>query len=138
VPNPTNSAINLADDSRGVISNASNHLSTLLSLSSPPNQSPTKPSNASSSVTSQTTSSSATDVDNAMIETMSKLIRLTKRNMRVRYELAIVDVIQALVTFPTASLDCRIDVDLEQFLLWLMPAQSNAERLLIVSYGIGS
>ncbi|KAF5382569.1 hypothetical protein D9615_002880 [Tricholomella constricta] len=78
------------EDFRTALHNASNHLSTLISFSSSLGAGP---------ASSSTTSSNSAEADRQVIEAMSKLINILQRNLRVRYELKISEVLHAVLPF---------------------------------------
>ncbi|TFK40828.1 Rapamycin-insensitive companion of mTOR, N-term-domain-containing protein [Crucibulum laeve] len=83
---------NALDDSRTTLNNAINCIRELESLSRPP-----LPPSSSSTGSASLASSAANEADRKRIEVMSRLIDILQRNLRVRYELNISEVLQAVI-----------------------------------------
>lgn len=81
-----------ADDFRTALNQANSHLISLATLSRP---------GAAASViaSSSTMSTTSSELDRARIDIMNKLVSLLQRNLRVRYELSVSEVVQASVPF---------------------------------------
>ena len=80
------------DDFRTVLQLARGHLRTLISLSRPVTSPPTSPG---SSTTPQVTSLHDPETIRTRIDAMTKLVGLLQRNLRVQYELDVVQVVHA-------------------------------------------
>jgi rapamycin-insensitive companion of mTOR len=80
------------DDFRTILQLARGHLRTLLSLSRTVTSPPASPS---SSTTPQATSLHDPETTMTRIDAMTKLIGLVQRNLRVQYELDVVQVVHA-------------------------------------------
>ena len=74
------------DDFRTALNQASNCIQTLASVSRPGTSPPT------SLITSP---ANGDDLDRVRIDTMAKLIRILQRNLRVRYELNVAELVQS-------------------------------------------
>ena len=80
------------DDFRTNLQQARGHLRTLISLSRTVTSPPTSPG---SSTTPQSTSLHDPETTRTRIDAMNKLIGLLQRNLRVQYELDVVQVVHA-------------------------------------------
>ncbi|CCL99718.1 uncharacterized protein FIBRA_01740 [Fibroporia radiculosa] len=98
------------DDFRSAMQQASSCLRKLVSLSRSPHSGiSTSPSTSPSSSTSAPENATDADLSRARIDTMSQLIDILQRNMRVRYELDVGEVVQAVLPSLSdrASKRCR-------------------------------
>lgn len=89
----------LSDDFRTALNQANSYLKSLATTSR------LSPSTltivSSSSISADATNS---EVDKARIDIMNKLVNLLQRNLRVRYELNVPELVQASVPFPPVSM----------------------------------
>ncbi|KIJ64502.1 hypothetical protein HYDPIDRAFT_175469 [Hydnomerulius pinastri MD-312] len=88
------------DDFRTALNQASAYIKSLGSLARPSASPPV----AVSSSSSDTTASTSSDQDKARIDVMNKFVVLLQRNLRVRYEISIADLVQAVL--PSLSDRC--------------------------------
>lgn len=87
-------SVGAGDDFRTALHNTQMHVKTLASLAK---LTPAAPAAAvsGSSPTTTPSSSHSPEIDRQRIETMTKLIDVLQRNLRVRYELNLAEVVQA-------------------------------------------
>lgn len=92
----------LSDDFRTALIQANAYLKSLAATSRPGSSTPV--------MTSLSTSPSPTnsELDKVRIDIMNKLVNVLQRNLRVRYELSVSDLVQASVPFLPASMVCRL------------------------------
>ncbi|KAG6816036.1 hypothetical protein H0H87_009102 [Tephrocybe sp. NHM501043] len=83
-------SIDKGEDFRTALNNASNLLSTLASFT---------PSHTTGTASSSGSTPNTAEADRQVIETMSKLIDILQRTLRVRYELKIAEVLHAVLPF---------------------------------------
>ncbi|KAG6916446.1 hypothetical protein DXG01_006774 [Tephrocybe rancida] len=81
-------SVDKGEDFRTALNNASNLLSTLASFTS---------SRATGTASSSSSTPNSAETDRQVIETMSKLIDILRRTLRVRYELKVAEVLHAYV-----------------------------------------
>lgn len=84
----------LSDDFRTALNQANSYLKSLAATSRP---SPSTPAMVSSSSTSISPTNS--ELDKARIDIVNKLVNILQRNLRVRYELSMSELVQASVPF---------------------------------------
>lgn len=93
----------LSDDFRTALNQANSYLKSLITTSRPSSSTPTM---ASSSNTSTVPTNS--ELDKARIDIMNKLVNLLQRNLRVRYELSVSELVQASVPFLPVFMACQL------------------------------
>jgi large subunit ribosomal protein L17e len=89
---PSHEINRFKDDFRTILQLARGHIRTLISLSRTVNSPPTSPG---SSTAPQATSLHDPEATRTRIDAMNKLIVLLQRNLRVQYELDVVQVVHA-------------------------------------------
>ncbi|KAG6854116.1 hypothetical protein C0991_010280 [Blastosporella zonata] len=85
-----NQSIDKGEDFRTALSNASNLISSLVSFTS---------SHATGTASSSSSTPNTAETDRQAIETMSKLINILQRTLRVRYELKLAEVLHTVLPF---------------------------------------
>lgn len=93
----------LLDDFRTALNQANAYLKSLANTSRPSLSAPAMTSSSSTSP-----SPANTELDKARIDIVNKLVTLLQRNLRVRYELSVSDLVQASVPFLLAFLVSRL------------------------------
>ena len=90
----------LSDDFRTALNQANAYLKSLATTPRSTSSTPVMP--------SLSATSPSPDLDKARIDIINKLVNLLQRNLRVRYELSISDLVQASVPFLPTFLVCRL------------------------------